>query len=491
MAKKPTDDLFEKSTMTFGEHLEELRVCLFRGVIGVAISCVIGFFVANWVVRFFQRPLERAMEQYYVEKAVGDFKTLFNTSNNTQIDKVPVEVERQILEEGLIPEPIQIEPARLAEALRLTYPQQFSGLEISPYWFTGGDFFLGGAIRFCRDIAAARESAGTARGRMWQLLNGQQQQAMERLAGVSGDPSPDDLKQILEVLNDLASKRELHESPELTAVIGPDADITATWATKIWAIFGRKPPIATDTVAALRHQLKEQHDADQSRRLNRLLIASVFPNSMRKARLNLISLLSWRPVKVRFQVLNAQEAFMIWMKAAIVTGLVIASPYLFLQIWNFVAAGLYPHEKNYVYLYLPISIGLFFGGASLAFVFVFDPVLRFLFTFNKGMNADFDPRVGEWLSFVLILPLGFGISFQLPLVMLFLNRIGVASLDFYVQQWRVAILIICVISMVLTPADPVSMLLMAVPLCLLYVLGIAMCKYMPSGTSPFAEAYEP
>jgi sec-independent protein translocase protein TatC len=92
---------------------------------------------------------------------------------------------------------------------------------------------------------------------------------------------------------------------------------------------------------------------------------------------------------------------------------------------------------------------------------------------------------------VLILPLGFGISFQLPLVMLFLNRIGVATLDFYVQQWRIAILIICVISMVLTPADPVSMLLMAVPLCLLYVLGIAMCKYMPSGKNPFAEAYEP
>jgi len=107
------------------------------------------------------------------------------------------------------------------------------------------------------------------------------------------------------------------------------------------------------------------------------------------------------------------------------------------------------------------------------------------------MNADFDPRIGEWLSFVLILPLGFGISFQLPLVMLFLHRIGVASLEFYIQQWRVAILTICVISMVLTPADPVSMLLMAAPLCLLYLLGIAMCRYMPSGKSPFAEAYEP
>src|SRR5947199_7081378 len=94
MAKKlPTDDLFEKSTMTFGEHLEELRVCLFRSVVGVAMGCLIGFFVANWVVRFFQSPLERAMAQYYVEKAVGDFGNLIGRTP-------PVEVERQILDEG-------------------------------------------------------------------------------------------------------------------------------------------------------------------------------------------------------------------------------------------------------------------------------------------------------------------------------------------------------------------------------------------------------
>src|SRR5205823_997333 len=217
----------------------------------------------------------------------------------------------------------------------------------------------------------------------------------------------------------------------------------------------------------------------------------VFPDSLRTARLNLLSLSLWRPVKVRFQVLNAQEAFMIWMKAALMTGLIMASPYVFFQVWQFIAAGLYPHEKHYVFLYLPISIALFFGGASLAFVFVFDPVLNFLFTFNQGMNADFDPRIGEWLSFVLILPLGFGISFQLPLVMLFLNRIGLVSHDLYVQQWRVAILTIFIIAMVLTPADPISMLLMAAPLCVLYLLGILMCQYMPRGRGPFAEAYEP
>jgi len=118
-------------------------------------------------------------------------------------------------------------------------------------------------------------------------------------------------------------------------------------------------------------------------------------------------------------------------------------------------------------------------------------VLNFLFTFNRGMNIDPDPRISEWLSFVLFLPLGFGIAYQLPLVMLFLHRIGIFSINAYLKKWRIAILIIFVASMLLTPADPVSMLMMAMPMTALYFLGIALCKWMPRNKSPFSEAYEP
>jgi sec-independent protein translocase protein TatC len=484
MAKKPHDDLFEKSTMTFGEHLEELRVCLFRSVVGVAVACVIGFIIANWVVRFFQSPLERAMQKYYVDRALVDFKARFNT--------VPVEVHQMVTEEGLLPETFDIEPAQLAEVLRLTYPERFAGLEFSPYWFTEADFLEGGAKRLCQRLASAENAADESpAGRIWQLLTESQQGLIKAIAQKADALPRDAIAQVVHVLNDLAENEALQAAPEFASIKGPDASITAGWLDKVAELFGRKPPPPTDTVAVLRGQLAERPDPEQLRRLNKLLLAGAFPNELRKARLNLLSIFTWKPAKVRFQSLNAQEPFMIWMKAALMTGLVIASPYVFYQIWIFVAAGLYPHEKNYVFLYMPISIGLFFGGASLAFVFVFDPVLRFLFAFNQGMNAEFEPRIGEWLSFVLILPLGFGISFQLPLVMLFLNRLGIASLEFYIQQWRIAILIICVISMVLTPADPVSMMLMAVPLCLLYLLGILMCRFMPRGRSPFEEAYEP
>jgi sec-independent protein translocase protein TatC len=122
-----------------------------------------------------------------------------------------------------------------------------------------------------------------------------------------------------------------------------------------------------------------------------------------------------------------------------------------------------------------------------AFFFVFEPVLNFLFSFNRALGIDIEPRISEWLSFVLVLPLGFGISFQLPLVMLFLERIGIFGVQAYVAKWRAAILVIFILSMFLTPADPYSMFLMAVPLLILYFGGILLCKFMPRRRSPFDE----
>ena len=76
--------------------------------------------------------------------------------------------------------------------------------------------------------------------------------------------------------------------------------------------------------------------------------------------------------------------------------------------------------------------------------------------------------------------------------MLFINRLGILSVEMYLEKWRIAILVIFVLSMLLTPADPISMLMMAVPLTILFFLGIALCKWMPRGRSPIAEeTYEP
>ena len=187
--------------------------------------------------------------------------------------------------------------------------------------------------------------------------------------------------------------------------------------------------------------------------------------------------------RVHAKSFSFPEMFTIWLKACLVVGTIISSPWVFYQIWNFVASGLYPHEKKYVHLSLPFSLGLFLLGAATAYLFVFKPVLGFLLTFNSSLGVDPDPRISEWLGFVLLLPLGFGVSFQLPLVMLFLERIGIFNVRTYMEKWRVAVLVIFVISAILTPADPYSILFMAVPLTFLYFGGVLLCYFLPKSTS--------
>ncbi len=89
----------------------------------------------------------------------------------------------------------------------------------------------------------------------------------------------------------------------------------------------------------------------------------------------------------------------------------------------FVAAGLYPHERKYIYIYLPMSLFLFTGGAVFCFYAVFPFVLKFLLSFNAMLDVNPQIRLSEWINFAVMLPVMFGVSFQLPLVMLFLERI--------------------------------------------------------------------
>jgi sec-independent protein translocase protein TatC len=156
-----------------------------------------------------------------------------------------------------------------------------------------------------------------------------------------------------------------------------------------------------------------------------------------------------------------------------VTGLVLVSPWVFYQGWAFVAAGLYRHERHYVQKYLPISIGLFLTGVILCFGFVLPITLGFLLEFNVWLGVAPTLRLSEWMSFATILPLVFGIAFQTPLIMLFLERIGIFTAADFRAKRKIAILIITVAAAVLTPGqDPFSMTLLAVPMILLYELGI-------------------
>ena len=186
--------------------------------------------------------------------------------------------------------------------------------------------------------------------------------------------------------------------------------------------------------------------------------------------------------------LNVQEGFMTYLKVSLVAGFVVASPWIFYQIWLFVAAGLYPHERKYVHFYLPVALALFLGGAVFCFYVVLPFVLNFLLGFNVKLGIVPQIRLSEWISFALMLPVMFGLSFELPVVMLLLERLQIVDVRTFREKRRIAILAIAFLSMVLTPADPMSMIAMMAPLILLYELGIWMCRLSPVNASPFGEA---
>jgi sec-independent protein translocase protein TatC len=199
-----------------------------------------------------------------------------------------------------------------------------------------------------------------------------------------------------------------------------------------------------------------------------------------------------KPIPNRLMTTEVLESFFIWLKAAVLVGAVIASPGIFWHIWHFLAAGLYPHERRYVYVYLPLSVLLFVSGVALAFFVIIQLVIEFLLTYNASMDIDIFPRLRDWVSFALLLPLGFGVAFQLPIVMLALNRFGIFSVEVYISKWRISLLAIAFLSMVLTPGgDAYSMTGMFIPLGLLYFLGIALCKYMPKGPGLGSQAFDP
>ncbi len=171
------------------------------------------------------------------------------------------------------------------------------------------------------------------------------------------------------------------------------------------------------------------------------------------------------------------EAMTIFFMVCLVSGLVIASPWVFYQVWAFVAAGLYRHERAYVQKYLPFSLGLFLAGVALCFFVVLPVTLTFLLQFNLWLGVAPTLRLSEWMGFATLLPLIFGLAFQTPLVMLFLERIGVFTAADYRSKRKMAILVMTIAAAVLTPGqDPFSMLLLACPMIVLYELGIILIR---------------
>lgn len=183
------------------------------------------------------------------------------------------------------------------------------------------------------------------------------------------------------------------------------------------------------------------------------------------------------PFSVRLQTLAPAEAFTAYMKIGFIAGLILTCPWVFYQIWMFVAAGLYPNERHYVRTAVPFSAGLFIVG-SLFFLFIIAPLsLKFFLSFGDVVGVSSNWTLQRYISFITILMLVFGIAFQTPIAIFILVRTGLVGLPTLRRVRKYALLVIFIVAAVATPPDVISQVSLAIPLYGLYELGMLLALF--------------
>ncbi len=325
MARKRAGQFFDDGSMSFGEHIEELRKHLVRAGLGVVVAMCFTAFFANHVVRWITAPLEGKLKEYHAKK-----------------------LER-----------------------------------------TGAEY------------AKAQESLGV--------------DARDRI--------------------------------ELTLALTADTVRTLALA------LGAKPPENAPALAV--------------------------PAEVES--LKIVPLLARQLAEVNqpwnIKTLSAQEPMVMYFKVALGAALVLACPWVFHQLYSFIAVGLYAHERRFFSLTVPFAVGLFLAGVAFCW-FVMMPVMaKFLLSVNEWMGLDPDIRLNEWVGFCITLMLVFGVAFQMPLLMVIAERVGLVTYELLCEKRRIAFFGIVIFSALATPTpDPLNQAMLALPLYGLYELGLLVLK---------------
>ncbi len=191
----------------------------------------------------------------------------------------------------------------------------------------------------------------------------------------------------------------------------------------------------------------------------------------------------------KLQAIAPTEIFFTYLKGAALGGLVLALPVVFWQIWAFVAPGLYPEERRYAAPFSLISTALFLSGAAFGYFMVF-PIM---FDFLRAFESDF--VIAAWtmrevFALTTRLFLAFGIAFELPVLVFFLSAAGILTARQLLHGFPYAIVACFVVSAILTPPDWVSQVLLALPMSVLYLLGVGVAWFFGSPRSRTASAGE-
>ena len=185
---------------------------------------------------------------------------------------------------------------------------------------------------------------------------------------------------------------------------------------------------------------------------------------------------------------NVISPFIVPLKITLMAAFLVALPIVLYQVWAFVAPGLYSHEKKMVLPLVVSSTLLFVAGVAFCYFFVFGQVFAFIQSFApKSITAA--PDIEAYLSFVLSMFIAFGATFEVPVAVVVLARMGIVTIE-KLKEWRGYFIVLAfVVAAIITPPDVVSQLSLAIPMCLLYELGIVAAKVFIKNTqSPEAKA---
>ena len=177
------------------------------------------------------------------------------------------------------------------------------------------------------------------------------------------------------------------------------------------------------------------------------------------------------------------ETFITYIKVAFFSAIFLGSPVLLIQIYKFIAPGLYKNEKKAILPYLISTPILFLLGGLLVYYLVMPLAIKFFLSFetlgsNTTLPIQLEAKVNEYLSLIMRLIFAFGISFQLPILLNLLARIGVVNSEYLKSRRRYVIVIIFALAAILTPPDPITQVGLAIPLLLLYELSIFTVRFI-------------
>ena len=176
-----------------------------------------------------------------------------------------------------------------------------------------------------------------------------------------------------------------------------------------------------------------------------------------------------------------QETFLTYLRVSFFAALFVSSPIILLQIWKFIAPGLYKNEKKAILPYLIATPILFLFGGMLVYYLIMPLAIRFFLSFeassiNSALPIQLEAKVNEYLSLVMKLIFAFGLSFQLPVILSLLARVGFIDSVFLKERRKYVVVIIFVAAAILTPPDPITQIGLAIPLLILYELSIFSVK---------------